>query len=502
MAQALFSIDHEKHFLSAVIKNPIVLAECPLINERDFSDINRPVFQTVKMILASGADFSKFVLIDRLAAMGLKIGGVIEPATYVNALDLLNVSDKAAASIAKEIKRTTVRRELNAIGRSIQNTTEDDKKGKKASELVAEVTAIFNQHINLIEGSKDHEPKDLYGTTDDFLEKENDFDVKSLPSPFPIYNDMYGYFDPGNIYCWIARMKVGKSSFAMSMFQQMALADKDGSFRALVLDTEMGTEEVQSRIIASLSGVKEFYIRHKLYRQNKHMRDKIDKARELMRPLWGKIDHVFIGGMSLDEQISVARRWKAKRVGAGERGLMALDYFKLGSASEFDSRNSRDIVIGKKVDAYKNLSKELRIPIVAFGQANREGEDSKAGSKVQNSSVIGGSDMIAQFCSNIYLLSRLSPEERVWLNQVAPGSATHSLRLIAPRQLGPNELGQDCLVRYTDDRGKERWSENFLLFSFENFVFREVCTFRDIVQRGELVANVQQGHGGPAGPML
>lgn len=491
----LFKLESEKQFLSAAIRFPAILAECPL-NERDFSPVNRVVFSALKACVASNAEFSHHILVDRLSSYGIKIADSIDPGVYIGALVGLGVVEKAGIGIAKELKRTTVRRELHEIGRKIQAATAQDiatgdKEPKKAAELLAEVTGIFNEHVNVVSGSKEHEPLDLYATMDKFINEETSFDTGSVPSPFKLYNDLYGWFDPASIYLFVARLKVGKSALAMSMFQQMAQADTNNSLRALILDTEMSTEEVQSRILSSLSGVKEFYIRHKIYRKHKHMRDKVDEAYERMKPIWGRIEHVFIGGWSLEAQTSAARRWAHKRLRNGEQGIMALDYFKMSNSAEFNSKQSRDILLGAKVDCYKNLVKELRIPLVAFCQANRDGEDSKAGSRIQNSSVVAGSDMIAAFCSNIYLIEKLSPEQRAALGQLASGSATHSLKLIAPRQLGPNELGHDKLVKYKDGKA-DRWCENHILLSFENFVFKEVGMFADIYERNKSTATQVQ----------
>ncbi len=447
----------------------------------------------LKKCIDEGKNFSKYVLIEQLNALNIKIGDVIEPDVYINALDMMGVNDKAAIGIAKEIKRTTVRRELNLIGREIQRATEKDDQ-KKASELLAEVTGEFNKHINLVSGNDENEPKDLYGTIEAFLEHgDSHFDTRSVPTPFPIYNDMYGFMDPGNIYCIAARAKVGKSTWVMSMLQQIALNDKNNEFVGLILDTELTTDEVQCRAIASLSGVKEFYIRHKIYRKFPDMCRLVDEAREKMKPLWKKVDHIFIGGKPLEEQLSIARRWVHKNVTkTGKKCVVVLDYFKLNSSDDFDNKSSLFMTIGKKVDAYKNLSKELHIPIWALVQANRENEDSKSGGRVSNGNAIAGSDMISSFCSNIYLLQKLTIDEKIFLNQLGPESATHTLINIYPRQLGPDEMKQHRLVKYVNERGKQAFQENYILYSFNNFNVVEVGTFKDIVDHNQLVTKKVQ----------
>lgn len=492
MATNLFNLEYEKQLLSAIIRNHELLAELPHINEKDFSQTNRIVFQAIKSCLDGDKSVNKFTLAAKLNALNVKIGGEIDPEIYINSLELIGVNDKSAIDIAKQIKKWTVRRELHEIGEQIKKATENDT-DSKALDLVVNVTKIFNDKINILGGSED-EPKDLYGTISDFLDYASPYDNRSIESPFPIYNDMYGFLDPGNLYCVAARAKIGKSTLVLSMLQQITMVDKNDEFRGLILDTELTIEEVQCRIISSITGIKEFMIRRKIYKKFKDMRDKVDVARELIKPLFKKVNHIFVGGKSLEEQLSIVRRWYAKNIANTNRKcLVCLDYFKLGSTEDFDNKNPMFLTIGKKVDCYKQISKELQIPIFALVQANREAEDSKGGHKVTNGNAIAGSDMISQFCSNIYILQKLSIEEKISLNQLDEGSATHSLISIYNRQLGPDEMGQHRLVKYKNNMGNDRYTENYLLYSFNNFAVKEIGTFRDVIEKNKIAAiNVQQ----------
>lgn len=499
MASPLYNVDHEKQFLSAAIRNPLLLAEVK-IDAADFSAVNRDVFEAVRQTAASaGAGYSKFLLIERLNALGAKIGGVLDPKVYIDALDLLNVSDKAALGVAREIKRTSIRRELNSIGRKIVATTDKDDH-KKAAELVAEVTGVFNDHINIIEGGQEHEPVDLYGTIGDFLGRDNSVSTKAIPMPFPIMNDLWGYMDIGSCYLYCSRMKIGKSSWWLSVGQQLAAQDKDDSLRILVLDTELELWENQSRSLAQISGVNEFRIRQGWYRQRQDELKKVEAAAAHLEPLRQRVHHCFCGGLSLENLASICRRWAHKNLSPGKRGLIVYDYIKLGGA-DFKSKQPLFVQTGEKMEVFKNLSKELRVPVMCFAQTNRENVDSKAGERQENSAVIGGSDMLAQFASNIYLLSELSPDERAQLGQLNPDDATHSLREIACRQRGPNELGEGKLVKYKV-KGKDRYTRNFLLFNFTNFAVKEVGSFRQVVDRGQLVVDVQGNPGASSGPLL
>jgi replicative DNA helicase len=449
--------------------------------------------------LANNGTVNRFTLIATLESLNIKIGGALEPAQYINSLvDLNGVNDRAAIDIASQLKRWTVRRELHLIGREIVERTKGDD-GTPATELVADVMGTFHNKVNLL-GGVDDEPKDLYASIEGFLAQENSYSARSLKTPFPIYNDMYGYLDPQNVYVIVARMKVGKSTFGLSMLQQIAdgLA-KDKGFRALILDTEMSLERAMARAVASFTGIREHYILQKTYKRHPEMVKKVEAAMEFIKPLYACVDHVFVGGKSLEDQQAIARRWAYKHMRDGRKGAIMVDYLKLNSASDFDSDKSLSLNIGKKIDAFKNLSIELNLPIIVFCQANRENEDSKTGGKMQNTNVIAGSDMIAQFATNIYLLEKLTLDQKVWLNLLDPNQATHSLTVLAPRQLGPNETGLDCMVKFKDKLGKDRYLDNFLLFSFHNFKVTEYGTFKEAVERANVIQNVQHPQPVPAG---
>lgn len=493
-----FNLEHEKNFLSSVIRHPTVLAECPHINERDFSPTNRVVFSALKACLVSGTEFSKYLLIDRLTSLNIKIADTIEPAVYIESLDRLGVIEKAGIGIAKELKRTTVRRELNEIGKKIQRATEKDE-GKKATDLVGEVTGIFNEHVNLIQGTRENEPVDMYGTIRSFLSRDNLVSDKAIASPFATLNDLYGFFDVGSCYLYCSRMKIGKSTWWLSMGQQLAAQDKDDKLRILVLDTELELWENHSRSLSQISGVNEFRIRQGWYRKRADEVVKVEAATDLLEPLRKRVFHCFCGGMNLENIVSVARRWAFKNLLEGKRGMIVYDYFKLNSSADFKSKNPLFIQIGEKMDAFKNLSKELQVPVLCFAQTNRENVDSKGGEKQQNSAVIGGSDMLAQFSANVMLLEELTPEERAQLKQLGTDGATHSLREIACRQRGPCESGEDKLVKVIDDRTKkERYMKNYILYRFQQFHVTEVGTLRSVMEQNRITSvNVQDGNDKP-----
>lgn len=492
-SSSFYVVDYEKQFLSAVIRTEgAVLADTPHITAADFSETNRVVFNAIQSCLAGGA-FNRFILVQKLNGLNIKIGGVIEPEIYVNAIaDLNGVSDRAAIEISKQIKQVTIRRELDRTIDQMKLLVKNSK-DMKASELVAAVTGAFNAKVNVFSGAGENEPVDLYASIRKFLDIDNSFSERAITPPFKILTDLYGFWDAGNTTVIASRMKIGKSSFWLSSAQQLAASDKNDEIRILVFDTELTVEENQSRSLAQISGVKEFKIRQGWYKKNAEEKRRVEAAAAYLEPITNRVHHCFCGGMELEEMLSVARRWAKKYLTPGKRGLIVWDYIKMDSGSDWKSKNSLSLVIGEKINAIKNLTKELKVHCLCFAQTNRENVDSKGGERQESSAVIGGSDMIAQFASCIFLLSELTPEDKMNYNQIKPGDATHSLKEIACRQRGPCELGEDRLVKYTDEKGKERFCKNYILLNFDSYNVREVSTFRQMVEKNKITGvNVQK----------
>ena len=497
MAFSPYNRELNRQFLSGAIRNPEILGECQL-SESDFDpDANRIVFSVLKACLASGQPFSEYILIDRLQSLQIKIAGAIEPAAYVGSLLGLAVNAKAAISIAKQIKKVSVRRELHEAARKIQLAVEEDagtQEPLKATELVSKVTATFNEKINILSaGDINNDPQDLYGTIKTFLDRDNTVSKRAIPMPFEVFCDLYGYMDIGSTYLWVSRMKIGKSTVWLSAGQQLAARDKDDELRILVLDTELETWENHSRSLAAISGVSEFRIRQGFYRNRPDELKRVNEAAEQLSQLEKRVHHCHCGGMSLEELLSACERWAAKFLTPGKKGLIVYDYLKLNSQDDWSSSNPLFITMGEKMDAMKRLAKRIGVPILCFAQTNRENTETKMGDKVESTATVSGSDMLAQFASNVYLLQELTPEEKAALHQLGPDGATHSLKELACRQRGPCELGEDRMVKIIDPRTKkERYVKNYILFQFKSFNVKEIGTLRSVIEKNAALGiNVQ-----------
>jgi len=485
MAYSPFKKELNRQFLSGAIRHPEILAECHL-TEKDFdSDVNRVVFSALKACIAQGGKFSEYVLIDRMVSMGQKLGGMLDPAIYVTKLLGLAVNQDAALSIAKEIGKTSVRRELYEAAQRVQQAIEEDagaKKSLNAIELISKTTGIFNEKVNLLGSRAEDEPMDLYEDLEEYIESlgHHPEDIGPIP-PFPIYHDLWGTFSPGDMSVYCARPKGAKSTFLMNIVEQCVL--KDPEVVCLMLDTELETKRVQRRITSAMTDVNEYIIRTGKWKENPTIALKVREALQRSHEMTARINHTYVGGKTTEEQLSICRRWFHKHAAMGKKALICLDYIKLGSVDLDNLGVMKDYQsVGKKVDQFKQLATELQCHVLTAAQTNRSNEGRDINTRRSDGAAIGLSDFISQYASNIYILEKLTLEQIAMFSSL---DCTHTLSCVYARNLGVK--GSEPLVRYQDARGKDRWTENFVFYRIKNFRVEELTDFRTEVGKNRTI---------------
>lgn len=481
----LYNLEHEKTVLSAIILYPGILSDIYEINEKDFSSTNRVVFQAIKSIVSKGNSLNKFILIETLKSLNIKIANSIEPATYIDSLEMLSVPYKAGIEIAKELKKTSIRRELNNLGKEIQLFTEKDS-GKKAVEMITEANAIFNKKINLVNSNREDEPVDLFGTAEEYITKlgENPH-IDGIQNPFPINRSLYGDLYKKSLQCLVARPKTGKSTWLMAQAIQCAQQDQDDEFICLILDSEMPSDQVQRRAISSISKVGDYFLRTGYYKNNEEMRLKVEVAYKTFIPLKKKIHHIYCGAQSIDQIISTIRRFHNKHVNFDKRKkfLICYDYLKLSYSDAADLQKTKDyLLVGQKIDKLKDVISELDCPLYIAAQANRKGEGKYDSGKQSDGNIVGLSDEISKLSSGVFLLSKLSVEDIIMLGDQ---DITHSLECLYQRDAGPNPDFE--LVKYQDTKGAIRYQTNRIYYQFEHFSIQEKYDLRQLIKNKSLV---------------
>jgi len=483
----LYHLKYEKYFLSAALKNPSLIDEyANIISKDDFSKTHQTIYQAIKIVKKEKGDCNKLLVIDYLKACNQRIGEEVEPDIYIEGLDQLSISEESVHSIVLELTNKTVQRKLNNLGQQIVAKT-NHTETKNGLELLNEVNSIFNREVNILDSVRKNEPRDLFSGAEEHIETiGNNPRIDGVEAPYPMFRELFGDFSVGDMSFIIARAKAGKSTWLLSTLIKCVEQSKKNNrrFKTLVLDTELDYEREVRRMVSSLSGVGEYWLRTGFWRKNEEMVQKVRAVWALIKPWYNTIDHIYVGNMKLPEILSVIRRWHGKNVGVNDDTdtIVCLDYVKLGSQDDLGGGIKDYQLVGQKVDAHKQLAVELRYHCLTAGQANRLNEGRDESEIISDGRAVGLSDQISQFASNIYLLQRLTNAQYAQFKELA----THMLLPLYTRNQGPQSQGFSSFVKYKGSDGKDKYSDNFLLFNIESFNVKELTDFRTWVKNNSI----------------
>jgi hypothetical protein len=198
-------------------------------------------------------------------------------------------------------------------------------------------------------------------------------------------------------------MKVGKSTICKNIAYNVA----SKNIPVLYLDTEMETEDQKNRLLASVGDVNIDIVETGQFSTNPIERQKITEA--VGKIASTKFYHKNIASMSIEMQLAIIRKWIISVVGLNKDGkakecLLVYDYIKLMDSKEL-AKGQEHQLLGFLMTTLQGLAVKYDIPILTAAQLNRDGISK------EDTSVIGGSDRIAQYGSNIAVLKWKSPEE-------------------------------------------------------------------------------------------
>jgi replicative DNA helicase len=165
----------------------------------------------------------------------------------------------------------------------------------------------------------------------------------------------------GSLIIVAGRPGMGKTTFALNVAQHVAIRAQ----RTVgVFSLEMGQQELALRILAAESGVNFSKLRSGLYSQAEAVK-LIDTMKTISRsPLY--IDDA--AAPSILEVASKARRLKAEK----DLAVLVIDYLQLMQAGgKYENRNLEIAAITR---SFKQLAKELDIPVVLLSQLSRQPE--------------------------------------------------------------------------------------------------------------------------------
>jgi replicative DNA helicase len=180
------------------------------------------------------------------------------------------------------------------------------------------------------------------------------------PTPWKALTDALAGWAPGWLYIAGARPGVGKTAFACGI----AVDTAQRGLRALFISLEMPQDELRLRMLQNIGTVDGQRMLHRNLTEADWMKLRRASSRLAALPL--TVDDR--SNLSL-AQIRARIRGEQRR---GEVGVVLIDYLSLIRPPSESGRQDRRVQVDAIAQGLKNLARDLRVPIVALAQLNRQ----------------------------------------------------------------------------------------------------------------------------------
>jgi replicative DNA helicase len=358
------NLEAEQGVLGAIlIDNEILHDIVPLLKADDFwRDAHQIIYRAIRELYDAGKPVDITILADELTRTGEyeRVGGWDGLAELAN-----RVPHAANAKYHAEIVRQkAIKREVISAGREILEEGYSDS--VTADQLLEGAERrIFGIAEETITGET-VALTDILGQAMDRIELRatDKHAVNGLASGYYELDAMACGLQPGQLIILAARPSMGKTAFALNVCESVCVEQKKG---VLFVSLEMGQLELAERMLSARARVDGQKLRSGMglgYREMKQLGAAYDELRSA--PLF--IDDTPARNML---QITAnARRLRLRE----DIALIVVDYIQLID-SEGEGRESRQEQIAKISRRLKTLARELKVPVIALSQLNRNVEN-------------------------------------------------------------------------------------------------------------------------------
>ena len=229
-------------------------------------------------------------------------------------------------------------------------------------------------------------------------------------------------------------------------------------------------------------------------------KETVSKVRSIWKTIKDKYKRFYyynIGGLNVDSQISILKRFYYAKVGRNNPLIFSFDYIK--TTNENSGNKNEWQVVGDMVDKYKKcIQRDVVgdtgpcISMITSVQSNRSGivTNRNSANIVDDESIVSLSDRITQFSSHMFILRNKTADEL----QDERGFGTHKLINVKARHLGRDIAGAVNMVTMPDGTARK----NFVNLDCNNFFITEKGDLRDIVSAQQATATLDNNSDGTA----
>ena len=482
----IYSHEIEQHFLAGLLQHPASYFQISnLIDEKDFraggGEVNRTIFKIIKQCIEASESVDDILVSQRVKELNISFSENVNITDYIKSLSMRKIAESSMMDVAKDLKKFTIRNNIHDSALNVASKMKKIKSSSTFDEIVDSADSDFNQNMDIFFRKK-HSPENIFDEMEDMIEDRgnNPQEEFGLMGPHQSINNLYGsLLRPGNISVIVSRSGVGKTTFCLDYCTKVSL--KYDNVPVLHFDNgEMSKEEIMIRQCAALSEVPMHYLETGNWRRNE---DFVKKVRAVWPQIKNmKLYYYNVAGQTVDQMISIMRRFYFSKVGRGNKMIFSFDYIK--TTSEQSSGNlSHWQLVGDMVTKFKNFIADEIVfedgPVIGMltsVQSNRLGITNNRNSDaiVDDESIVSLSDQITQFSSHLFSLRKKTLDE---LADEPEQFGTHKLICFKHRHLGKDALRALNEVELPD--GTKR--KNYVNLDIKNFNIQDVGDLQDMV---------------------
>lgn len=320
---------------------------------------HRAIFRQIALLVDRGEPVDVVTVSDRLLATGeLDAAG---GHTYLAELAEQTPTASNVRAYAKAVRERSVLRQLINAAQDIASAGFNPE-GRSSEELVDEAERLIMQISE--SGQKAGGPQGMEGLLKGAIDRIEELyntggDITGLTTGFIDLDRMTSGMQPSDLVIVAGRPSMGKTSFAMNLIENAALA----SDRPLmVFSMEMPAEQLVIRMLSSLGRIDQSRVRTGKLDQDDWPR--LASATEKL-----KGTQVFIDDTPALTPTELRSRVRKLVREQGDLGMIMVDYLQLMRVA--GSNEGRTAEISEISRSLKAIAKEFKCPVVALSQLNR-----------------------------------------------------------------------------------------------------------------------------------
>lgn len=327
---------------------------------------NQAVYVAIKHLLARDEPIDLLTTSTELGAMNAleAVGGNV----YLMRMISMVPTTANVKSYINIVRECSSRRQLRALGEALMRASGD---ASRTVEELREKTALQIRQINASKEINLIRQYDALLTTYGKLEEDqkhpDDERTDRIMTGIGRLDERIGGLKGSKLVVIGARPAVGKSIFALNICVNAAKHGK----RVLMISLEMDEEEITERILANESDVSLTEITSG---------EITDEGWQALAQSTGPVSKFPIWYCTEADTVEKVRKAAFQLYESEGLDMICVDYMQLMSGT-FSKSQKRAEQVAEISRGLKKLTQELKIPILALTQLNRNSEDSRSGKK-------------------------------------------------------------------------------------------------------------------------